>query len=64
MNGYIAILAFTASVLGLFFIFDVVPGVGSFAGSVLLVVGGTVLVFQSMLWEARALAAAGKKTTC
>jgi hypothetical protein len=33
MNGYIAILAFTASVLGLFFIFDVLPGIGSFAGS-------------------------------
>ncbi|MDF2972075.1 MAG: hypothetical protein K0R61_2525 [Microvirga sp.] len=61
MNGYIAILAFTASVLGLFFIFDVLPGVGSFAGSVLLVVGGTVLVFQSMLWEVRALAAPARR---
>ena len=56
MNGYIAILAFTASVLGLFFIFDVVPGIGSFAGSILLVSGGTVLVCQSMIWEGRTLA--------
>jgi hypothetical protein len=61
MNGYIAILGFTASVLGLFFISDVLPGIGSFAGSVLLVVGGTVLVCQSMLWEARALAAPARR---
>ena len=54
MNRNIAVLAFTTSVLGLFLIFEVLPGVGSFTGSVMLVVGGTVLVCQSMLWEARA----------
>ena len=63
MNRTIAVLAFTTSVLGLFFIFEVLPGVGSFMGSVMLVVGGIVLVCQSMLWEARALAAPAKKTT-
>jgi hypothetical protein len=63
MNAYIAILAFTASVMGLFFIFDVLPGIGSFAGSVLLVVGGTVLVSKSMLWEAMALAARARRPT-
>ena len=63
MNRNIAILAFTSSVLGLFFIFEVLPGVGSFTGSVMLVVGGTVLVCQSMVWEAKALAAPAKKTT-
>jgi hypothetical protein len=55
MNGYIAILALSASVLGLFLIFDVLPGTGSFTGSVLLVVGGTVLICQSMIWEGRTL---------
>jgi hypothetical protein len=55
MNRNIAVLAFTASVLGLFFIFDVVPGVGSFAGSVMLVVGGTVLVCQAIMAERTAL---------
>ena len=54
MNRNIAILAFTASLLGLFFIFEVLPGVGSFTGSVMLVIGGTVLVCQSILWEAGA----------
>ena len=63
MNRNIAVLAFTTSVLGLFFIFEVLPGVGSFTGSVMLIVGGTVLVCQSMLWEARAFAAPAKKTT-
>ena len=55
MNGYIAILALTASVLGLFFIFDVLPGVGSFAGAILLVIGGTVLICQSVICEGRTL---------
>jgi hypothetical protein len=48
MNRNIAILAFTASVLGLFCIFDVVPGVGSFLGSVMLVIGGSVLICQAI----------------
>ena len=61
MNRYIIVIAFTASVLGLFFIFDVLPGIGSFAGSVLLVIGGTVLVCQSMFWEAEALARKGSR---
>jgi hypothetical protein len=55
MNRNIAVLAFTASVLGLFFIFDVIPGVGSLAGSVMLVVGGTVLICQSIMAERAAL---------
>jgi hypothetical protein len=55
MNRNIAVLAFTVSALGLFFIFDVIPGVGSFAGSVMLVVGGTVLICQSIMAERAAL---------
>jgi hypothetical protein len=55
MNRNIAILAFTASALGLFFIFDVIPGVGSFAGSVMLVLGGTVLICQVIMAERTAL---------
>jgi hypothetical protein len=42
----VAIAAFIATVLGLFFSFNIIPGVGSFAGSVLLVIGGTVLTCQ------------------
>lgn len=55
MNRNISILAFTASALGLFFIFDVIPGVGSFAGSVMLVLGGTVLICQAIMAERTAL---------
>jgi hypothetical protein len=55
MNRNIAVLAFTVSVLGLFCIFDIIPGVGSFAGSVMLVVGGTVLICLSLMAERAAL---------
>ncbi|MDF2971485.1 MAG: hypothetical protein K0R61_1935 [Microvirga sp.] len=55
MNRNISILAFTASALGLFFIFDVIPGVGSFAGSVMLVLGGTVLICLAIMAERTAL---------
>lgn len=48
MNRKIVFIAFTASILGLFFIFDVLPGVGSFTGSVLLVIGGTVLALATL----------------
>ena len=41
MKRTIAITAFAVSVLGLLFIFEVLPGVGSFLGSVLLVIGGS-----------------------
>ena len=54
MNRNIAILAFTASALGLFCIFDVVPGVGSFLGSVMLVIGGSVLICQAIIAEGAA----------
>ena len=54
MNRNIAILAFMASVLGLFCIFDVVPGVGSFLGSVMLVIGGSVLICQAIIAEGAA----------
>ena len=53
MTYNIAVLAFVACVLGLFVMFDIIPGVGSFAGSVMLVVGGTVLVCQTLISEAR-----------
>ena len=55
MDRNIAVLAFATSVLGLFCIFDVIPGVGSFAGSVMLVVGGTVLICVSIMAERAAL---------
>ena len=55
MNRNIATLAFTASVLGLFCIFDVVPGVGSFLGSVMLVIGGSVLICQAIIAEGAVL---------
>jgi hypothetical protein len=48
MNRQIAVFAFAASLLGLFSIFEIVPGVGSFVGYVLLVIGGTVLVLTSL----------------
>jgi hypothetical protein len=48
MNRQIAVFAFAASLLGLFSIFEIVPGVGSFVGSVLIVIGGTVLVLTSL----------------
>jgi len=54
MNRNFAILAFTGSVLGLFCIFDIVPGVGSFLGSVMLVIGGTVLTCQAIVAEGAA----------
>jgi hypothetical protein len=38
-----------ASLLGFFCVFEAVPGVGSFGGSLLLVIGGTVLVFSVIL---------------
>jgi hypothetical protein len=58
MKQNIAILAFTASVLGLFCIFDVVPGVGSSLGSVMLVIGGSVLICQAIIAEGAASLAA------
>ena len=54
MNRNIATLAFTASVLGLFCIFDIVPGVGSFLRSVMLVVGGSVLICQAIIAQGAA----------
>jgi hypothetical protein len=60
MKRSIAIIAFAVSVLGLLFMFDVLPGVGSFWGSVLLVIGGSVLVCNSIIWEAGALPAKGR----
>jgi hypothetical protein len=61
MNRTIAIIAFAVSVLGLFSIFDVLPGVGSFLGSVLFVIGGSVLVCNSIFWEAGALPGKGHR---
>jgi hypothetical protein len=54
MTQNIAILAFTASVLGLFCIFDVVSRVGSFLVSVMLVIGGSVLICQAIIAEGAA----------
>jgi hypothetical protein len=48
MNRKIVFITFTASILGLLFIFDVLPAVGSFTGSVLLVIGGTVLALATL----------------
>jgi len=49
MNANLAVLAFTIAVLGLFSSLEIVPGVGSFAASMMLVIGGTVLACQLMM---------------
>jgi len=49
MNANVAVLAFTIAVLGLFSSLEIIPGVGSFAASMMLVIGGTVLACQLML---------------
>src|SRR4051794_35289135 len=41
--------AFTIAVLGLFSSLEIIPGVGSFAASMMLVIGGTVLACQLMI---------------
>ena len=48
MNSNVAVLAFTIAVLGLFSSLEIIPGVGSFAASIMLVIGGTVLACQLM----------------
>jgi hypothetical protein len=52
MNWHLSILAFTMSVLGLLFSVDILPGVGSFVGSMMLVIGGTFLACQLMIARA------------
>ena len=49
MNSNVAVLAFTIAVLGLFSSLEIIPGVGSFAASMMLVIGGTVLACQLMI---------------
>jgi hypothetical protein len=49
LNRNLAVLAFTLTVLGLLSSFDLIPVIGSFLGSVMVVVGGTVLVCQLMM---------------
>ena len=49
MNANVAVLAFTIAVLGLFSSLEIIPGVGSFAASMMLVIGGTVLACELML---------------
>jgi hypothetical protein len=49
MNANLAVLAFTIAVLGLFSSLEIIPGVGSFAASMMLVIGGTVLACQLMI---------------
>ena len=50
MNANVAVLAFTIAVLGLFSSLEIIPGVGSFAASMMLVIG-TVLACQLMIPE-------------
>ena len=49
MNSNVAVLAFTIAILGLFSSLEIIPGVGSFAASMMLVIGGTVLACQLMI---------------
>lgn len=49
MNANLTVLAFTIAALGLFSSLEIIPGVGSFAASMMLVIGGTVLACQWML---------------
>ena len=49
MNSNVAVLAFMIAALGLFSSLEIIPGVGSFAASMMLVIGGTVLACQLMI---------------
>ncbi len=51
----IAIIAFAATILGLFFCFDIIPGVGPFAGSIMTLIGGTVLLSSWVIRDAQSL---------
>ena len=44
MISNLSVFAFTVTVLGLFFVFEIMPGGSSFAGASLLVIGGTILI--------------------
>ena len=49
MISKLSVFAFTVTVLGLFFSFEILPGVSSFVGASMLVIGGTILICQSIM---------------